>query len=115
MKTMQILLINPWVTDFAAYDFWMKPLGLLYVGSFLSARGHTVRLVDCMNRFQQERGFDITGEQHHYGTGKFHREIIEKPDCLSHVPRHFNRYGIQGNLFRELVIDVFRPDIVLMT
>ena len=115
MKTMQILLINPWVTDFAAYDFWMKPLGLLYVGSFLSARGHTVRLVDCMNRFQQDRGFDMTGEQHHYGTGKFHREIIEKPDCLSHVPRHFNRYGIQGDLFRELVIDGFRPDVVLMT
>jgi len=27
----KILLINPWVHDFAAYDFWLKPLGLLYL------------------------------------------------------------------------------------
>ena len=24
-----ILLVNPWIHDFAAYDFWAKPLGLL--------------------------------------------------------------------------------------
>jgi len=28
-----ILLINPWITDFAAYNFWIKPLGLLYIAS----------------------------------------------------------------------------------
>jgi len=26
-----ILLINPWITDFKAYDFWLKPHGLLYI------------------------------------------------------------------------------------
>jgi len=29
-----ILLINPWIYDFAAYDFWMKPLGLLTLAPF---------------------------------------------------------------------------------
>ena len=91
---MNILLVNPWATDFAAYDLWMKPLGLLYAGSFLALRGHNVRLVDCMDRFQDNRGRDISGVQRKFGTGKFRQEIIEKTACLSQVPRHFNRYGI---------------------
>jgi len=36
---MKILLINPWIYDFAAYDEWMKPLGLLYIASFLEKFG----------------------------------------------------------------------------
>jgi hypothetical protein len=36
----QILLINPWIHDFAAYDFWLKPLGLLYLGGLLRQNGH---------------------------------------------------------------------------
>jgi hypothetical protein len=44
-----ILLVNPWIHDFAAYDFWMKPLGLLYVGAILRAAGCEVRLLDCLN------------------------------------------------------------------
>ena len=28
-----ILLINPWIHDFAAYDFWAKPIGLLIITS----------------------------------------------------------------------------------
>jgi hypothetical protein len=34
--TPHILLINPWITDFAAYNFWIKPLGLLHIASLLS-------------------------------------------------------------------------------
>ena len=30
-----ILLVNPWIHDFAAYDFWAKPLGLLTLGGIL--------------------------------------------------------------------------------
>jgi hypothetical protein len=33
-----ILLVNPWIHDFAAYDLWMKPLGLLYLGGILLSR-----------------------------------------------------------------------------
>jgi len=29
-RTMKkVLIINPWIYDFAAYDYWFKPLGLL--------------------------------------------------------------------------------------
>jgi hypothetical protein len=29
--------VNPWIYDFAAYDMWARPLGLLYIGSLLRA------------------------------------------------------------------------------
>jgi len=112
---MNILLINPWITDFAAYDLWSKPLGLLYTGAFLAERGHSVRLIDCMDRFCDDRGWNNSGHARSYGTGKFHRETIETPACLSHVPRNFCRYGIPVELFRTLASEGPRPDVVLVT
>ena len=41
---MRILLVNPWITDFAAYDLWAKPLGLLYAGAFLTAGQPVMRI-----------------------------------------------------------------------
>jgi len=112
---MNALLVNPWITDFAAYDFWIRPLGLLWVGAFLEKRGHTVGLIDCLDRFQEGRGYEVTGASGPFGTGKFPREIIDTPACLRHVPRHFNRYGIPVGLFRTLVTERPAPDIVLVT
>ena len=37
-----ILLINPWIHDFAAYDFWAKPMGLLIIAGLLKAHGIAV-------------------------------------------------------------------------
>jgi len=45
-----VLLINPPVYDFAAYDLFSKPLGLLYLAARLRRAGYTVRLIDCMDR-----------------------------------------------------------------
>ena len=112
---MNILLINPWITDFAAFDLWDRPLGLLYVGAFMEARGHSVRLVDCMDRFQDGRGHKLNAHSGKHSTGKFHREIIEKPACFSHVPRYFTRYGIPVDLFKELLVDCPKPDAILVT
>jgi hypothetical protein len=39
MKLPRVLCINPWIYDFAAYDHWSKPLGLLYIAAFLRERG----------------------------------------------------------------------------
>jgi hypothetical protein len=32
----RILLVNPWIYDFAAFNFWLRPLGLLMVAEYLS-------------------------------------------------------------------------------
>ncbi len=44
-----ILLINPWITDFAAYNFWIRPIGLLYIASLLRENGFQVTLIDCLD------------------------------------------------------------------
>lgn len=39
MNSPHVLCINPWIYDFTAYDYWSKPLGLLYIASFFRERG----------------------------------------------------------------------------
>ena len=112
---MRILLVNPWIADFAAYDFWIKPLGLLYAGAFLRARGHGLSLIDCTDRCQPGSGADLSGDARRFNTGKFHREFIPKPPALARVPRHFSRYGIPAARFRELALSCEKPDCVLVT
>ena len=47
---MNYLLINPPTYDFAAYDLWLKPLGLLCIARILTENGHNVEFIDCMDR-----------------------------------------------------------------
>ena len=46
----RVLCINPWIYDFAAYNLWVEPLGLLTVAAVLRKAGHEVALVDCLDR-----------------------------------------------------------------
>ncbi|MBN1465542.1 radical SAM protein [candidate division KSB1 bacterium] len=113
-----VLLFNPWICDFAAYDFWFKPLGLLSVGAVLRAQGYDVQLVDCLDRFHPAllnvpiRQKTTIRPDH---SGKFHREIIRKPDVLNSVPRHYARYGMPYDLVERTLGSLRRPDIVLVT
>jgi len=109
-----ILLVNPWITDFVAYDFWLKPLGLLYVGAVLRQHGYNVRLLDCMDRFHQYAPAR-NKKSRPDGTGKFYKEIIPKPPVLSHVPRRFGRYGIPIQQVQRLLEGMPEPDAVLVT
>ena len=50
-----ILLINPWICDFAAYDFWAKPIGLLYIGSILKKSGYNISYIDLVDMMSFDR------------------------------------------------------------
>ena len=72
-----LLLINPWITDFAAYDFWSKPLGLLYLASVLRNAGAHIDFIDCLDRFDekfQARAQSLP-KSGRYGTGKCVRQV----------------------------------------
>jgi len=109
-----ILLVNPWIYDFTAYDFWLKPLGLLYVAALLEARPD-VRLsfIDCLDRFHP--GLAKPAGTKPDGRGPFPKEKVPKPDLLAGVPRRYSRYGIPVRLFEEELARVPRPDAVLLT
>ncbi|WP_448375735.1 B12-binding domain-containing radical SAM protein [Fervidobacterium sp.] len=107
MKKRKILLVNPWIEDFAAYDFWLKPVGLLYVGGYLKNLGVEVELIDLMNRYDPELPKYVhVPKDKFYGTGKFPHVEIKKPEILSFMPRKYKRYGMPEELFRKRLSEV---------
>ncbi|MGH7490906.1 MAG: B12-binding domain-containing radical SAM protein [bacterium] len=114
----RILLVNPWITDFAAYDFWLKPIGLLYLAAVLRAQGCAVRLVDCMDRGHPElmhwQALDRL-QNRKWGTGKFVRLPIAKPAAYAHIPRHYARYGFPEEVLKKICLQGPAPDAILVT
>lgn len=108
-----VLLINPWIDDFAAYDFWAKPLGLLMLGGILRAQGYRVSYIDCLDRFDGVgRSPGRTGT---FGKGPYLKRPVPRPPGLSDVPRTYSRYGIEEMSFRERLATLPAPDLVLVT
>jgi len=108
-----ILLVNPWIHDFAAYDFWAKPLGLLYLAAILDHHGFNVSYLDCLDRFHPQA--PQTDPYARNGRGPYLKTRIPKPPGLEDVPRNFSRYGIKPEWFRHDLLTLPRPDLVLMT
>jgi radical SAM superfamily enzyme YgiQ (UPF0313 family) len=113
----KILLINPWIHDFAAYDFWLKPLGLLYLGGLLRQNGHQIHFIDCLDPYHPAmlRKGRKQPQRHSSGRGKFFRQVIPKPDNLKMIPKNYCRYGILPEIFREELKNHQDTNIVLIT
>ncbi|MBP7654127.1 radical SAM protein [Candidatus Dependentiae bacterium] len=110
----QVLLINPYIYDFAAYDFWVKPMGLLYLSSILKNQGINTVLIDCMDRsgYYQKKEF-ATKENN---SGKFYKVEIEKPEPVKFMPRKFYRYGIPVETFLTELSRIYpKPDAICVT
>ncbi|MEO0090722.1 MAG: B12-binding domain-containing radical SAM protein [candidate division WOR-3 bacterium] len=109
------LLINPWIYDFKAYDFFLKPLGLLYLASYLRENNFEVDLIDCLDRNHPLilKNFKIKKDK--YGRGKFPYTFIEKPEIYKNVKRRYKRYGMPLNLFYEILENLKQPDYIFIT
>ncbi len=114
MKGKRVLLVNPWIYDFAAYDLWAKPLGLLYLGALLKLNGCEVSFVDCL-KAPHEQMSDKPPKTHPGGHGKFYRRIVESPALLKGFPRRYGRYGISREAFFHDLERIEEPDAVLIT
>ena len=110
-----LVLINPWIYDFAAYDLWAKPLGLLYLAGYLRACGFNIRLIDCLEVHHPALKSRAHPARRAYGTGKFLREKAHRPSALKHVPRSYSRYGIPKQLFVKALREAGQPAAVLVT
>jgi len=117
-KAPHILLINPWIHDFAAHDLWSKPLGLLLLAGLLRAHDYPVRLLDCLD-VHDPRLKEIEGvkpaTRRSFGTGKFYRTQIPKPAALEKIERSYYRFGITPEIFQERLLGGAKPDVVLVT
>jgi radical SAM superfamily enzyme YgiQ (UPF0313 family) len=107
------LLVNPWVYDFKAFDFWNKPLGLLIVASMLKEFGLKVLLLDCMDRNSMYHKTKTKTDP--YGRGKYTYETVEKPAIYKNVPRLYKRYGMPQKTFKQILQRTQTPDIIFVT
>jgi radical SAM superfamily enzyme YgiQ (UPF0313 family) len=102
-----ILLINPWITDFAAYNFWIKPLGLLNIASLLRENGFRITLIDCL---------DFSIKTKTYGDGKLFKTKILKPLPLKSILRIYSQYGIpEEMLLKGFSFIEEKPDLIGIT
>ena len=115
---MQVLVVNPWIYDFAAFDLWLKPLGLLQIVSALRSLGCKVSLIDCLDRHHPrlssfyKRGVPRNKK---YGCGNYYYEEITKPSCLRQIPRRYKRYGFPLALFEEEIERLPSPEVILVS
>jgi len=113
-----VLLVNPWIYDFAAYDLWAKPMGLLYLASHLRESGLSVSLIDCLDvhhPLMAETAYAKKPIRRRYGTGKYWKHRVPKPRKLSSIQRSYSRYGMDPQAFEQEVKRVKRPAAVFVT
>ena len=102
----KILGINPPVYDFAWFDLWAKPAGLLGVLQLLRERGCDVSLIDCLHEARTERLS--------FGRWKVAREACGKPAAYTKIPRNYYRFGIGGEELRARLSALPAPDAILV-
>ncbi len=107
-----ILLVNPWIHDFAAYDMWASPLGLLILGKRLRESGLNPILLDCMDRTHPEMPRRRDSGQSH---GHYHREPVPKPRGMKPIRRRLCRYGVSPDIIRRQLDAIPRPDAIVVT
>jgi len=108
----KVLLVNPWIHDFAAYDLWLKPWGLLKISSILKQSGFDVFFADALDRHHPLIKGKVKDKPD--GTGKFHAEEIDRPAPLKDIPRKYKRYGLPPDVFME-ALPGEDPDMILVS
>jgi hypothetical protein len=98
----KILLVNPPIYDFAAYDFWLKPYGLLSVAGYIRGKAD-FGLFDYLDRLGPFATKQKELESDRWGKGRFYCEQVPSPPCLEAIPRHFRRFGLPRGMFRDFL------------
>jgi radical SAM superfamily enzyme YgiQ (UPF0313 family) len=116
---MKILLVNPYIYDFTAYDLWLRPLGLLYIASVLKKfTNSTLYWLDTLDRFQKQANLANLPQyksSKRDGRGKYTRILAKKPKIYEEVPRRYARYGIPISVVQEKIENLPEMDLILIT
>ncbi len=89
-----ILLINPWIYDFAAFDMWARPYGLYEIAGKLKSFGFNISMIDCM-----EEG--LLKKSKIFGQSAYLKTKLPKDYRLHNILRNYGRYGIRHEHFIE--------------
>ncbi len=109
----KILLVNPPIYDFAAYDFWLKPSGMLSVAGFLRGKAD-FKLFDYLDRLAPFMTGQKKCESDRWGRGRFYCEHSPVPQALEAIPRYFRRFGLPRRLFASFLAKEGPFDFVMV-
>ena len=109
----KILLVNPPIYDFASYDFWLKPYGLLSVAGNLRGKAD-FELFDYLDRLHPFMAKRKQLQSDRWGRGRFYYERIPNPACLEQIPRYFRRFGLPRGMFGDFLKQVGPCDFVFV-
>jgi radical SAM superfamily enzyme YgiQ (UPF0313 family) len=108
---LRVLLVNPPIFDFSAYDFWLKPYGLLRVAGMLPD-GIDVELFDYLDRLHPAAS--KSGRENEWGRGSFDSRVVNTPLAVQGMPRRYRRYGIDRDVFRRFLRERGPFDVALI-
>ncbi|NOY70578.1 MAG: radical SAM protein [Deltaproteobacteria bacterium] len=108
-----VLCVNPWIYDFAAYDFWAKPVGLLLLAAIMRKHGIRVSYIDCLDRFHPS--IPPSDPQARYGRGPYLKTEVPRPAGFFDVNRRYSRYGIATESLARDLDTLPRPDLIFVT
>jgi radical SAM superfamily enzyme YgiQ (UPF0313 family) len=99
---MRVLLVNPPIYDFTAFDYWLRPYGMLRVAGRMQH--------DCDLTFFD---FLTSSRRDSWGRGRFYEQLVPKPEIFRDIVRHFRRFGRPREEFREY-LKTRRFDVALI-
>jgi radical SAM superfamily enzyme YgiQ (UPF0313 family) len=108
-----ILLVNPPIYDFAAYDFWLKPYGMLSVAGKLRSRAN-FKLFDYMDRLHPFVSEKKNLESDRWGRGRFYFQKVPIPKPIKSIPRYFRRFGLPREIFTDFLKKQISFDFVFI-
>ncbi|MDR1379295.1 MAG: radical SAM protein [Synergistaceae bacterium] len=105
----RILGINPPVYDFAWFDLWSKPVGLLTLLHALRRMGCQVDLIDCL--------YEGRTKPLDFGRWRVERTPVEKPEPYADakIPRNYYRFGLNSAALEKRLASCPRPDAIFVT
>jgi len=115
-----ILLINPPVYDFAAFNLWSRPLGLLYLANILKKLNFDITVIDALSLdhekdFVSFNGNVIPGKKKYFSTYHYYKEEVPKPVIYKNIKRKYYRFGISSDYLRKLLLKINKPDLIMVT
>ncbi|MBN1806605.1 MAG: radical SAM protein [Sedimentisphaerales bacterium] len=109
----RILLVNPPIYDFAAYDFWLKPYGMLSSAGKLRNKAN-FKLFDYMDRLHPSVAEQKNLQSDQWKRGRFYSQKITSPQPLASIPRYFRRFGLPRDIFTGFLTKEKPFDFVLI-
>ncbi len=98
----KILLVNPPIYDFTAYDFWLKPYGMLSIAGQLRSKAE-FEIFDYLDREHSFIKSKHSLKSDKWGCGQFYSEKITKPKIFDSIPRYYRRFGLPRKIFENFL------------